>query len=490
MDIIGKSHNKTTIISSLFWRLMEGGGTQGIQFIIQIVLARLLLPEQFGTIAIVMVFIHVAQVFVQSGFGTALIQKKNVDEEDFSSIFYLSLMIAAVLYSLIFLISPAIASFYSMPVLIPVLRILSLILFTGAFNSIQYSFVSRNLQFKKLFKSSLGAMFISGVLGVAAAYNGLGIWALVIQQLTNQISISVIMWFTIEWRPKLVFSLAKVKDLFTFGWKLLASSLLNVFYLEIRTLFIGRLYSSSALGFYNRGEQFPKLIVNNINGSIDAVMLPTLSALQDDRKRAKEMMRRSIVTSSFLIFPMMIGLAVVAEPLVILILTDKWIPAVPFLQMFSISYALMPIHTANLQAINAMGRSDIFLKLEVIKKLIGLTILAVSLPFGVYAIAMVQVLSGIISTFINAYPNKQILNYSYKEQLTDIMPSFYISMIMGSIVYSMNYLNIAEWQILVIQVFAGTVIYIGLAKIFKNESYGYLLETVRQLILEKRKASV
>ncbi|SFC56875.1 Membrane protein involved in the export of O-antigen and teichoic acid [Alkalibacterium subtropicum] len=469
---------------------MEGGGTQGIQFIIQIVLARLLLPEQFGTIAIVMVFIHVAQVFVQSGFGTALIQKKNVDEEDFSSIFYLSLMIAAVLYSLIFLISPAIASFYSMPVLIPVLRILSLILFTGAFNSIQYSFVSRNLQFKKLFKSSLGAMFISGVLGVAAAYNGLGIWALVIQQLTNQISISVIMWFTIEWRPKLVFSLAKVKDLFTFGWKLLASSLLNVFYLEIRTLFIGRLYSSSALGFYNRGEQFPKLIVNNINGSIDAVMLPTLSALQDDRKRAKEMMRRSIVTSSFLIFPMMIGLAVVAEPLVILILTDKWIPAVPFLQMFSISYALMPIHTANLQAINAMGRSDIFLKLEVIKKLIGLTILAVSLPFGVYAIAMVQVLSGIISTFINAYPNKQILNYSYKEQLTDIMPSFYISMIMGSIVYSMNYLNIAEWQILVIQVFAGTVIYIGLAKIFKNESYGYLLETVRQLILEKRKASV
>lgn len=469
---------------------MEGGGTQGIQFIIQIILARLLLPEQFGTIAIVMVFIHVAQVFVQSGFGTALIQKKNVDEEDFSSIFYLSLTIAVFLYSIIFLIAPAIAEFYSMPILIPVLRVLSLILFSGAFNSIQYSYVSRNLQFKKLFKSSLGAMLISGIFGVAAAYNGLGIWALVIQQLTNQISISIIMWFTIEWRPKLVFSITKVKDLFSFGWKLLASSLLNVFYLEIRTLFIGRLYSSSALGFYNRGEQFPKLIVNNINGSIDAVMLPTLSALQDNKKRAKEMMRRSIVTSSFLIFPMMIGMAVVAEPLVIIVLTEKWIPAVPFLQMFSISYALMPIHTANLQAINAMGRSDIFLRLEIIKKVIGLTILAISLPLGVYAIAMGQVLSGIISTFINAYPNKQILSYSYKEQLTDIMPSFFISVIMGVIVYSINYLTISEWQILILQVGAGTAIYIGLAKVFKNESYGYLLETVKQLIKEKKEASV
>lgn len=474
---------KSKVLSSLFWKLMERGGTQGIQFLIQIVLARLLSPEQFGTIAIVMVFVHFAQVFVQSGFNTALIQKKDADEEDFSSVFYLSLGIAGLLYFIIFISAPFIANFYTDPILIPVLRVLSLILFTGALNSIQNAYVSRNLLFKKLFKSSLGAMLISGILGVGAAYIGLGIWALVIQQISNQISISIIMWFNVKWRPKLLFSFRQVKVLFSFGWKLLASSLLNVFELEIRTLFIGRLYSSSSLGFYNRGEQFPKLVVNNINGSIQSVMLPTLSAQQNNIKRAKEIMRRSIVTSSFLIFPMMIGMAVVAESLVIIVLREKWLPAVPFLQIFSISYALIPIHTANLQAINAMGRSDIFLKLELIKKVIGLTILVVSIPLGVYAIAIGQVVSGITATFINAYPNKQLLNYSYNEQLMDIMPSFFIALIMGGVVYTFNYLNISEGLILVLQVFAGMVIYLGLAKIFKIESFGYLVNTIRQLMI-------
>lgn len=314
------------------------------------------------------------------------------------------------------------------------------------------------------------------------AYIGLGIWALVIQQISNQISISIIMWFSVKWRPQLYFSFAKIKVLFSFGWKLLASSLLNVFELEIRTLFIGKLYSSSALGFYNRGEQFPKLIVYNINGSIQSVMLPTLSAHQDNRRRAKEMMRRAIVTSSFLVFPMMIGMAVVAEPLVLIVLTEKWLPAVPFLQIFSISYALIPIHTANLQAINAMGRSDIFLKLEIIKKVIGLIILGISIPFGVYAIAIGQVISGMIATFINAYPNKQLLNYSYKEQLMDILPSFSIALIMGAVVSIFNKLNISEWGILILQVCAGVTIYLGLAKIFKLESFGYLVNTIRELM--------
>lgn len=483
---MGDNYNKTKVLSSLFWKLLERGGTQGIQFIVQIVLARLLAPEQFGTIAIVMVFIHLAQVFVQSGFNTALIQKKDADEEDFSSIFYLSLGIAGILYIVIFLAAPTISVFYREPILAPILRVLALILFTGALNSIQNAYIARNLMFKKLFKSSVGAIVISGTSGVIAAYLGLGVWALVIQQLVNQVAISLIMWITVKWRPKLVFSIQKVRELFSFGWKLLASSLLNVLYLEIRTLFIGRLYSSSALGFYNRGEQFPKLIVSNINGSIQSVMLPTLSAQQDNKKRAKEMMRRAIVTSSFLIFPMMIGMAVVAEPLVKIVLTEKWLPAVPFLQIFSISYALIPIHTANLQAINAMGRSDIFLKLEMIKKVIGLTILGISIPFGVYAIAIGQVVSGIIATFVNAYPNKQLLKYSYKEQLMDIMPSFFIALIMGGVVYTFNYLSISEWQILMLQVCAGIAIYIGLAKIFKIESFGYLITTIKQLAKSRK----
>ncbi len=479
-------HTKSNILSSLFWKLMERGGTQGIQFIVQIILARLLAPEQFGTIAIVMVFIQLAQVFVQSGFNTALIQKKDADEEDFSSIFYLSIAIAGFLYILMYISAPYIANFYNDDILIPVLRVLSLTLFAGAFNSIQNAFVSRNLLFKKLFKSSLGAILISGVLGIIAAYQGLGIWALVIQQLVNQISITIIMWFTVKWRPKLVFSFSKVGELFSFGWKLLASSLLNVLYMELRTLIIGKMYTPSMLGYYNRGQQFPKVIVSNIDGSIQSVMLPTLSARQDDRKRVKEMMRRAIVSSSFFIFPMMVGMAVVAEPLVKIVLTEKWLPAVPFLQIACFNFALWPIHTANLQAINAMGRSDVFLKLEIIKKIMGLIILGVSLPFGVYAIAFGGIFSGLIGTFINAYPNKELLNYSYKEQWLDIMPSLLISLIMGVIVYLFNFLNVPAWQILILQIVSGGIIYIGLAKIFKIESFTYLVGTMKQLMNEKR----
>lgn len=479
-------YNKKKVVSSLFWKLMERSGTQGIQFIVQIVLARLLAPEQFGTIAIVMVFITLAQVFVQSGFNTALIQKKDADEGDFSSIFFLSLGISCILYVVIFFCAPLVSSFYDDEILTPVLRVLSLILFTGAFNSIQNAYVSKNMMFKKLFKSSLGAIIISGTLGIIAAYKGFGVWALVIQQLSNQISICLIMWFTVKWRPKLLFSLDKVKSLFSFGSKLLISQIINVLYMDLRTLIIGKVYTKSTLGFYNRGEQFPKIIVTNIDGSIQSVMLPTLSSYQDNKVRAKEIMRRAIKSSSFLLFPMMIGMAVVAESLVTIILKEKWLPAVPFLQIFCFSYALMPIHTANLQAINAMGRSDIFLKLEIIKKIVGLIILFISIPFGVFYMAIGSALSSVISTFINAYPNKKLLNYSYLEQWKDLIPSLAISLIMGGIIYLYNFLSLESWLILLLQIISGIIMYIILAKFFKLESYNYLLNTVRQLIRTKK----
>ncbi|MGO1469474.1 MAG: lipopolysaccharide biosynthesis protein [Tissierella sp.] len=481
--------NKSLVISALLWKLLERTGTQGIQFIVSIVLARLLMPEQYGIIALVMVFISLAGVFVQSGFNTALIQKKDADEVDFSSVLYLSLGVAGILYIIIYFSAPFIASFYTQPLLVPVIRVLSITLFIGAFNSIQNAFVARNMLFKRLFISSLGAVIISGIVGIIAAYQGWGVWALVAQQLTNQLMIAIILWFTIKWRPHLLFSLKRVKNLFSYGSKLLASALIDTLYRELRTLIIGRMYTPAMLGFYNRGQQFPQVIVTNINGSIQSVMLPALSAHQDNRKRVKEMMRRAIVTSSFLIFPMMVGMAVVAEPLVKIILTEKWLPAVPFLQIFCISFSFWPIHTANLQAINAMGRSDIFLKLEVIKKIMGLIILGISLSFGVYAIALGQVLSGVISTFINAYPNKQLLDYSYKEQWIDIVPSLMISLVMGALVYSVNFLNIPAWQILVTQVGVGFVTYIGLARIFKIESFGYLITTIKQLVKSRKGVS-
>jgi teichuronic acid exporter len=479
---MGDEINKLKVISSLLWKFMERSGTQGIQFIVQIILARLLAPEQFGIIALVMVFINIAQVFVQSGFNTALIQKKDADELDFSSVFYLSLFVAILLYVLIYFAAPYIADFYRDPILVSILRVLGFTLFFGVFNSIQNAYIARNMLFKKLFYCSIGATLISGAAGIIAAYTGYGVWALVIQQLLSQLSITIIMWFTVKWRPKPVISFKSVKVLFSFGWKILISSLLETIYVDLRTLIIGKIYSASTLGYYNRGQQFPSVIVSNINGSINSVMLPTLSVHQDDKNMVREIMRRAIVSSSFLIFPMMIGMAVVAEPLIKIVLTDKWLPAVPFLQIFCITYSFMPIQSANLQAINAMGRSDIYLIISIIKRVYGLIILLISIQFGVYAIAIGQALTAVLSSFLNAYPNKKLLDYSYKDQWIDIMPSVLVSMIMGSIIYLFKFLGLGAWETLILQVGSGIIIYVALSKILKLESFNYLVSTIKKLI--------
>lgn len=475
-------NTKGKVINSLFWKLMERGGVQGIQFIVQIVLARILSPNDYGIISLLTIFIALANVFIQSGFNTALIQKKNVKEEDFSSVLYISLVVSTILYIILFFASPFIANFYKIAELKQVLRVLAIILFFGAFNSIQNAIIARTMQFKKLFIGSVFSILISGIVGITLAYSGFGVWALVAQQIVNQVSITFILWFTLKWRPKLIFSINRVGNLFSYGWKLLVSSLIDTIYMNLRGLIVGKVYASNMLAFYNRGEQFPQLIVNNINGSIQSVMLPTLSAEQENKKRVKELVRRSIVTSSFLIFPMMIGLAVVGEPLIKILLTDKWLPAVPFMQIFCLSYALWPIHTSNLQAINALGRSDIYLKLEIIKKIIGIIILIISMFYGIYAIALGGLLSGIISSFINAYPNLKLLNYGYKEQIKDILPSLLLSIIMGGVAYSILYLNMSSYLTLISQVLVGAMVYIGLAILFKLECYEYLLITVKSLI--------
>lgn len=466
---------------------MERTGTQIVQFAVQIILARLLLPADFGIIALLLVFINLAQVFVQSGFNTALIQAKNANETDFSSVFYLSLAVASILYLILFFTSPYIALFYKMPALCDSLRVLSLILFLGAVNSVQNAVVAREFKFKQLFYSSFGAILCSGMIGIVLAYRGLGIWALVWQQLSNQLFLCIIMWFTVRWRPHLLFSFTRVKKLFSFGWKLLISALLDTGYREMQNLVIGKMFAPSALGFYNRGSMFPQVIVGNIDGSIQSVMLPALSREQDNPQRVKEMMRRAITMSSFIIAPLMMGLIATAEPVVKIVLTDKWLPCVPFVRICCLSFLFYPIHTSNLQAINALGRSDIFLKLEIIKKILGVSILVITVLFygTVMAIAWSGVIGGIVSTFINSYPNKRLLKYSYLEQLKDILPSVALASIMGVVVYLISllaYNNI--YMILVMQIVVGVLSYVALAKIFKIESFDYCL---RMLLAIKRR---
>lgn len=476
---------KSKIISSLIWKMMERIGVQGVQFIIQIVLARLLLPEDYGLLAIVTIFITFANIFIQSGFGTALIQKKDSDQLDFSTILFMSMFVAIVLYSVLFFAAPIISKFYGKQEILPILRVLSLTLFFGAINSVQNAYVSKHMMFKKLFLSSLGAIMISGLIGIILAYNNFGIWSLVAQQLVNQVLITLILWFTVKWRPSGQFSFSRLQRLFAFSWKLLLASLIDNFERDLRGLIIGRIYNPAVLGYYNRGEQFPKLIVTNVNGSIQSVMLPALAAHQDDNVRVKNMVRRTIMSSAFILFPMMFGLAFIADSLVLVLLTDKWASSVPFLRIFCASYALWPIHTANLQAINALGRSDIFLKLEIIKKIFGFLILFLSIPYGVYAIAFGMFISSLISSFINSYPNKKLLNYSYTEQWKDLIPSLILTLSMFLPLQAVKYLVVSDLSLIIIQSIVGFLYYATVSYLLKLESFMYLLSTITESVKKR-----
>lgn len=466
---------------------MERGGTQSAQFVVSILLARLLPPEDFGLIALVLIFITLASVFVQSGFNTALIQKKTADEVDFSSVFYASLLLAGLLYAILFVAAPWLAAYFEQPKLALLLRVLGCLLFTGSLNSIQEAYVIRQMAFKKLFYRSIGAVIPSGIVGVGLAYLGFGIWALVWQQLTASILVCLIMWLTVRWRPKLIFSVERLAGLLSFGWKLLVSTLLDTGYINLRSLVIGKMFTPATLGYYSRGTQFPHLLIANINSSIQSVMLPTFSASQDDRGHLKKMMRRTIVTSSFIIFPMMAGLAAVATPLVRVLLGEKWMPCVPFLQIYCFIYAFWPIHTSNLSAINAMGRSDIFLKLEIIKKSLGVIVLIATIYLFKSAIGIA--LGGVFTTFtgifLNTYPNKKLLGYGYFEQLKDIAPSFLLAVSMGTLTLGLGFLNINIYLLLLLQVLFGAAIYLTLAKLLCLECLDYLLKVLKARVVPK-----
>ncbi|ALU14265.1 polysaccharide biosynthesis protein [Eubacterium limosum] len=470
---------KGKIIKNLVWKFLERGGVQGVQFVIQIVLARILTPSDYGVTGIITVFIAIANVFVQSGLGSALIQKKDTIEEDYSSVFYLNILISLVMIGILFIAAPAISSFYQMEILIPVLRVQSLILVFNAFNVVQNAVLQKNMQFKKLFYASLGAITISGVFGIFFAYLGAGVWALVFQQLINALVTSIILWIIVKWRPKHVFKLENVRHLFKFGSRLLCSGLIDTLYNNIYPLIIGKAYSQEDLGYYNRGYQIPSVLVNNINGSIQGVLFPAFAEYQDNRPRLKQLVRRSIVTSSFLVFPVMAGLAACSEPLTVILLTDKWLPSVPFMQLSCIIYAFWPIHTANLQAINAVGRSDVFLKLEIIKKAINIGTLFITVPMGIYPMLIGSCCTSFVSAAVNAWPNKKLLGYSYFEQIKDILPSLILSIIMCVLCFSVFLLHLGTWATLIVQIIAGTFFYITAAWLLKLECFTYLLNTIK-----------
>lgn len=482
------STTNNTIGKGLFWKLLERFGVQGSQFILQIILARILSPEHYGVLSMMVIFTNLANVFIQTGFNTSLVQNKDVTEEDYSSVFWVTLGIAGILYAVIFFCAPLIGRFYEMPDIVLPLRILALMLLPGALNSVQLAKVSREMNFKKVFISNLAGILFSGIVGIVIAKLGGGLWALVAQTMLNVFVVCVVMFFTTKLRLRFVINWKRIGVLFRFGWKLLASGLLNTLYQEMRSLVIGKKYESDTLGYYNRGKQFPQFIINAIDGAVQSVMLPAMSSEQDEKTKVKTLMRNSITISSYIIFPMMAGLAGVATPLISLLLTDKWLPCVPYMQIYCFTLAFTPVHTCNLQAINAMGRSDIFLKLEIIKKIVGISLLVLVIVFfnSPISIALSGCLGALIGAFINAFPNKKLIGYSYLEQMKDILPSLLLSIVMLGCVWLVELLPLHDVLTLIIQIFVGVAVYIASSAIFRLKPFLVLLGMLKDF-LKKRK---
>ena len=478
---MNEKQTTTKVLNGLFWKLMENGGAQGVQFLVSIILARLLSPEEYGVVGVILIFVTIANVLVQNGFSTALIQKRKVDDTDFSSVFFFSMAVSAVIYLVLYLSAPGIAYFYNNQEMTALVRVLAVVLFPGGVISIQNAYVSRNMAFKGLFISSFAASMISGAISIFLAYRGLGVWALVWQQIAYYFFYMLILFMSISWKPRLLFSILRIKTMFAFGWKLLCASLLDTVYNNIYGLVIGRIYNESMLGNYNRGEQFPKLIVSNLGAAIQSVMLPVLSASQDEPERVKSMLRRAITVSSYLVLPMMAGLIAVARPMVLLLLGEKWLACVPFLQIMCVAYSFWPIHIANLQALNAMGRSDIFLKLEIVKKMVGLAVLAVGIRYNPLVLVALKAAADFLCTFINAWPNKRLLNYSIIEQWKDIIPSVAVSILMAAAVMAAGKFVPGGWLGLGMQILFGAVVYMLASWVLGLEVFRY----IRGLVVDR-----
>lgn len=481
---------KAATIKALFWKFFEQGGTAISVLLVQVVMARLLSPGEFGVLAIMLVFVNVGNVIVQSGLNTAIIQAPDATERDYSTVFWMSLGISVVLYAVIFISAPAVAAFYDMPSLLAPLRVLVLVLIINAYNSIQEAIVARHLEFQLTARATVIAGLTSGIIGVIAAACGLGLWSLVIQQILQQLCKCVVLAVEITWKPRLFFNPSRALKLFTFGWKLLASGVLDQAYQSLTDLIIGKIFTKTDLGFSSQGKKYPYYLGVMLDGVVQPVMLSAVSRVQDDVTQVKRLVRRALKTSTFAIAPAMMLFAVSATPIIRLLLGEQWLPAVPFLQMYCFSYALLPIHTTNLQALNGMGRSDLFLKLEVVKKIVGLAAILFSALVlrNIYAIVASTMVVGVIATFINAFPNKGVIGYSYLEQLRDIGPAFGLAVIAGAVAVPLAGTGLPDLALIFAQAIVLLGVYAAAAKLLHVEELEYLLRTARDLMRRKSRA--
>lgn len=460
---------------SFGWSYTEKIATQFVHFFISIILARLLVPEDYGKLALVNIFTGIMNAITLTGFGSALIQKKDTTDTDFSTTLIFSFGVAAAGYLLLFFSAPLFSLIMGDDITV-YLRVSSLSLLFSSINAVIHARAIRTLKFHKLFIASICAVVISAAVGIYMAYHGFGVWALVAQHLTSALVNTIVSALICNWKLKPRFSLESIRKIYSFGWKLTVSATINAIYQQLRGLVIGKKYSSTDLAYYDRGLQYPNLIINNVDNSIASVLAPVLSKKQDDLPQLKSMVMRGVKTSSVVLFPLLIGLAVCAEPIVLLMLTEKWLPCVPYLQVLSIALMLKPIQTANLQGILALGKSDVYLKIQMIQKTIGIAMIAITIFFfnSPFAVAVGELVSFILFACVNTYPNVKYLKYKPIEQITNILPQLIVSALMGGLVYLIGILQINTLLLLTLQIVAGAVFYIGVMYLFKVDAFMYL----------------
>lgn len=458
-------------IKGVGWSFADNILNQGVTFLVGLVLARLLSPEEYGLIGIIAIFIAVFNSIVDSGFSNALIRKNDAGDADYNTVFITNMVMSVLLFCVMFFGAPVIASFFNRPQLIPLTKVMASVVIINAFAIIQRTILVKKVDFKTQTKVSAIASVASGVVGIGMASGGLGVWSLVGQQLSRQFLNSLFLWVFAKWYPKLQFSLKSFKELFNFGWKLMVSGLIDTVWREIYQVVIGKFYSPATLGQYTRAHQFGSIFSTNLTAVVQRVSYPVLSEIQDDVPKLKNAYKKVIKVTMLITFCCMLGLAAIAEPMIVSLIGDQWLPAVPFLQILCFSMMLYPLHAINLNMLQVQGRSDLFLRLEIIKKIIAVVPLLLGIFVNIYLMLFGSVITGFIAYYLNAFYSGKFLNYSILEQVRDIIPSFIIAMIMAVSVWGISFINLPSVALLAIQLSAGVVMIVLLCELVRLDSY-------------------
>ena len=454
---------------------------QGIQFIVMIIMARILNPEDYGLVGMLTIFIAVSQSLIDSGFSQALIRKQDRSEIDNSTVFYFNIVVGIILYLILFFSAPLIAEFYNEPQLIPITRIVGLSLIFNSLAVVQRALLTITLDFKTQAKASLVGAILSGTIGITMAYTGFGVWAIVWQQISNLATVTILLWILSHWKPVWAYSWKSFKELFGFGSKLLASGLLNTIFNNIYLIVIGKFFKASDLGYYTRAHQFTDFASSNITGIIQRVTYPVLCTIQNDDARLTDVYRRLLKTSAFIIFPLMMGLAAVAKPMVISFLTEKWLFSAVLIQILCISQMWYPVHSINLNLLQVKGRSDLFLKLEIIKKIITVIILCITLPLGLIPMCIGMIFNSVIALIINTHYTDKLIHLGFFKQMKDLLPALLLSLAVGVLVYlTVTYIPMESWLALSVGIAEGFILYAGLAKLLRFSEFNELLSIIRR----------